>query len=276
MTLETPRKANLGWPSNLDKYTRTTKFGANLVRLPVRFLKINEDVAIWSLPVELFCEISNEIRDRSPFPYTFYYGYTNGWLGYLPTEKAFQHGGYEVEVVSPYTSSGERDLKESVLGYLQGEMRSIKTYKAKTDIVNRPELVQSDADGSLRLTARKGNAQGPEIKYMPEWAAFGWFTSEDRVDWHVDVEKAGKYEVILEWSVSDEEAGKEYLLQAKGQKLTGIVAPSGSWETFKVEKVGSIHLRAGRQKIVFMANKHFDKGALLDLREIKLRIVKSR
>ena len=276
LTLETPRKANLGWPSNLDKYTRTTKFGANLVRLPVRFLKINEDVAIWSLPVELFCEISNEIRDRSPFPYTFYYGYTNGWLGYLPTEKAFQHGGYEVEVVSPYTSSGERDLKESVLGYLQGEMRSIKTYKAKTDIVNRPELVQSDADGSLRLTARKGNAQGPEIKYMPEWAAFGWFTSEDRVDWHVDVEKAGKYEVILEWSVSDEEAGKEYLLQAKGQKLTGIVAPSGSWETFKVEKVGSIHLRAGRQKIVFMANKHFDKGALLDLREIKLRIVKSR
>ena len=110
---------------------------------------------------------------------------------------------------------------------------------------------------------------------MPEWAAFGWFTSEDRVDWHVDVEKSGNYEVILEWSVSDEEAGKEFLLQAKGQKLTGMVAPSGSWETFKVEKVGSINLRAGRQKIVFRANKHFDKGALLDLREIKLRIVKS-
>ena len=54
-----------------------------MVRLPVRFLKINEDIAIWSAPVELFCEISNEIRDRSPFPYTFYFGYTNGWLGYL-------------------------------------------------------------------------------------------------------------------------------------------------------------------------------------------------
>jgi len=276
MILETPRKANLGWPSDLGKYTRTTKFGANKVRLPVRFLKINEDVAIWSLPVELFCEISNEIRDYSPFPYTFYYGYTNGWLGYLPTEKAFQHGGYEVEVVSPYTPSGERDLKESVVGYLQGEMRSIKTYNDKTNIVNRPQIVQTDADGSLRLTARKGYANGPEIKYMPEWAAFGWFTSEDRVDWHVDVEKAGNYEVILEWSVSDEEAGKEFLLKAKGQKLTGIVAPSGSWETFRTEKVGSINLKEGRQKIMFGPNKHFDKGALLDLREIKLRIVKSQ
>ena len=104
-----------------------------MVKLPVRFLKINEDVAIWSLPVELFCEISNEVRDRSPFPYTFYFGYTNGWLGYLPTEKAFQHGGYEVETVSPYTPAVERDVKESVLGYLQGEMRSIGTHNTSKE-----------------------------------------------------------------------------------------------------------------------------------------------
>jgi len=133
LTIETPRKENLGWPSDLGKYTRTTKAGRNMVKLPVRFLRINEDIAIWSLPVELFCEISNEIRDRSPFPYTFYYGYTNGWLGYLPTEKAFQHGGYEVETVSPYTPAVERDVKESVLGYLQGEMRSGTTYQEKTE-----------------------------------------------------------------------------------------------------------------------------------------------
>ncbi len=133
LIIETPRRSNLGWPSDLNKYKRTTKSGTNMVRLPVRFLKINDDVAIWSLPVEMFCEISNEIRDRSPFHYTFYYGYTNGWLGYLPTEKAFQHGGYEVEVVSPYTPSVERDVKESVLGYLQGEMRSVRTYNGRTE-----------------------------------------------------------------------------------------------------------------------------------------------
>ena len=123
LTVETPRRPDLAWPSDLGKYTRTTKSGTNMVRLPVRFLKINEDVAIWSLPVELFCEISNEIRNRSPFPYTFYYGYTNGWLGYLPTEKAFQNGGYEVETVSPYTPSAAKELPEAVLGYLEGEMR---------------------------------------------------------------------------------------------------------------------------------------------------------
>ncbi|MBL7736681.1 MAG: neutral/alkaline non-lysosomal ceramidase N-terminal domain-containing protein [Chitinophagaceae bacterium] len=125
-TVETPRRENMRWPAYLGDYTRTTKAGKNLVRIPVRFLKINEEIAIWSLPVELFCEISNDIRDRSPFPYTFYYGYTNGWLGYLPTAKAWEHGGYEVETVSPYTPAVEKDLKEAVIGYLQGEMRSVR------------------------------------------------------------------------------------------------------------------------------------------------------
>jgi hypothetical protein len=122
LTIETPRKPGLGWSSDLGKYTRTTREGINMVHIPVQFLKINQDVAIWSSPLELFCEISNEIRDRSPFPYTFYFGYTNGWLGYLPTASAWNHAGYET-TVSPYTPSAAEDVTESVLGYLQGELR---------------------------------------------------------------------------------------------------------------------------------------------------------
>jgi hypothetical protein len=124
LTVETPRKPDLGWPEDLGDYTSTTQSGANLVRLPVRFLKINEDIAIWSAPLELFCEISNEIRDRSPYHYTFYFGYSNGWLGYLPTAGAWKYGGYEVERVSPFTSAAASDLTESVMGYLEGELKS--------------------------------------------------------------------------------------------------------------------------------------------------------
>lgn len=125
ITVETPRKAGLGWPAHFTSYTRTTNTGINLVRLPIRFLRINEDIAIWSAPVELFCEISNEIRDRSPFPYTFYFGYTNGWLGYLLTAEEYKHGGYE-PTVSPYTPQAAGDLTEAVVTYLQGEMRNRK------------------------------------------------------------------------------------------------------------------------------------------------------
>ncbi|QNF34093.1 neutral/alkaline non-lysosomal ceramidase N-terminal domain-containing protein [Adhaeribacter swui] len=122
--VETPRKSGLDWPEDLGDYTRTTKAGVKMVRLPVRFLKINEEVAIWSAPLELFCEVSNEVRERSPFPYTFYFGYTNGWLGYLPTEAEWEYGGYEVEKVSPFTPMAERQLLESVINHLQSKMRS--------------------------------------------------------------------------------------------------------------------------------------------------------
>jgi neutral ceramidase len=123
LIVETPRKAGMEWVSELDNYTRSNGPGAKMVLLPVRFLKINEDVAIWSAPLELFCEISNEIRDSSPFPYTFYFGLTNGWLGYLLPASEFEHNGYE-PAVSPYTPQAARDLTEAVITYLQGELRS--------------------------------------------------------------------------------------------------------------------------------------------------------
>jgi len=120
--VETPRKEGLAWAPDLANYTRTTSTGANMVRLPVRFLQINNDVAIWAAPLELFCEISNEVRDRSPFPYTFYFGYTNGWLGYLPTKQGFEQGGYEPHV-SAYTPEAGENLAHAVLSYLDGRVR---------------------------------------------------------------------------------------------------------------------------------------------------------
>jgi hypothetical protein len=121
LVVETPRKNGLDWSAELAKYT-VTKKGVNMVRLPIRFLKINDDIAIWSAPLELFCDVSNEIRERSPFQYTFYFGYSNGWLGYLPTAEAWTHGGYET-TVSPYTPTAAADLQQCVLSYLQSEMK---------------------------------------------------------------------------------------------------------------------------------------------------------
>ena len=117
--VETPRKEGLGWAPDLADYLRKTSTGATVVRLPVRFLKINNDVAIWAAPLELFCEIAMDIRNRSPFPYTFYFGYCNGWLGYFPTKAEFAFGGYEPST-SPFTEQGEEDLTRAVVSYLQG------------------------------------------------------------------------------------------------------------------------------------------------------------
>ncbi len=62
------------------------------------------------------------IRNLSPFPFTFYFGYCNGWLGYMPTKAAFAHGGYEPKT-SPFTDQAEGDLIRTAVSYLQGVSR---------------------------------------------------------------------------------------------------------------------------------------------------------
>jgi neutral ceramidase len=72
--------------------------------------------------VELFSEIATNIRNRSPFPQTFYFGYTNGWFGYLPTAAAFDEGGYE-PTTSVFTKAAEQDLTSQVVTFVQGVSR---------------------------------------------------------------------------------------------------------------------------------------------------------
>ena len=121
--IETPRKAGFGWVEELAHYLRVTETGVSLIRVPVRFLKINQDLVLWTAPVELFCEIAIAVRNHSPFPYTFFSGYTNGFLGYLPTRQAFSEGGYEPGSVTPFTDQVEDDFSQGVSTYIQGMPR---------------------------------------------------------------------------------------------------------------------------------------------------------
>jgi neutral ceramidase len=112
LAVETPQRAGLDWPDELAAYR---------ARVPVRFLRI-DDTVIWAAPVELFCEIAMAVRAASPFTHTLYFGYTNGWLGYLPTAAGFAEGGYEPKT-SVFTDRAERDVAEAVVAALQGMRR---------------------------------------------------------------------------------------------------------------------------------------------------------
>ncbi len=115
LVVETPLKKGMPWPEHMAAYGRIASTGRREILFPVSFLRINEDILLWAAPCELFSEISMKIREESPFPYTFYYGYTNGSFGYLPTRQAFAEGGYEPDKASPFTPQVEEDLIDGVL-----------------------------------------------------------------------------------------------------------------------------------------------------------------
>ncbi len=149
-----------------------------------------------------------------------------------------------------------------------------KLFLLNVQTKNNPEKVIPGQDGTLLLMAELGKGIGPKIAYMPEESAFGWFTAADKVSWEVEVDNPGTYAVYLDWSVSDDEAGKPFILETKGQQLRGNVGHTGSWQSYKTTKIGTITLKAGTQKLVFKPASKFpttgDKGALLDLRGLKL------
>ncbi len=118
VVVETPRREGLGWLDEMSEYASISEEGVNQVRVPVYCLTINGDTVIWAAPLELFSEISVNVRNASPFSNTFYFGLTNGSLLYLTTKAAFTEGGYEPNV-SPFTDQAEADFTSGVTRYLQ-------------------------------------------------------------------------------------------------------------------------------------------------------------
>jgi neutral ceramidase len=62
--------------------------------VPLQVVRIGE-VLIGTSPCETFAEIGLEFKRRSPLRQAFMVSLAHGYIGYLPTPRHFQLGGYE-------------------------------------------------------------------------------------------------------------------------------------------------------------------------------------
>ncbi len=72
------------------------------------------DTALISFPGELFAEIGVRIKAQSPFAHTYVLGLANGYIGYVPTEKAVREGGYEADTRRVAADAEKTIVKQSV------------------------------------------------------------------------------------------------------------------------------------------------------------------
>ena len=241
---------------------------------PVQTWTFGDKLAMINLAGEVVVDYAIRLKHELGAEHIWVNAYANDAPCYIASRRVIWEGGYEAEGSMYYydkPSSFVEEVEDITVAAVHDLLPA--SYTTKRDTVNHPEVIHPKNHDTIQLRAEDAKAVGPTIEYIPEWKAFGWFTVDDQVEWEVEVDQGGMYEVFLEWSVSDKEAGKTFALEAKDQELKGKIGQTGSWFTYKKEKKGHIDLSAGRQKVIFKSGAASEKGTLLDLREVTLVLV---
>lgn len=84
----------------------------------VQVIALGDELAVVSLPGEVFVELGLALKKASPFRHTFIAELANGSIGYIPNREAWPQGNYEVVSARCAPGSGER-LVEAALRLLK-------------------------------------------------------------------------------------------------------------------------------------------------------------
>ena len=93
------------------------------LQVEVQAISFSDDLAILSLPGEIFVELGLAIKAASPFKHTFIAELANGSMGYVPNRDAYPQGSYEVVSACGEAGSGEM-LVNAALKLLKGLAKS--------------------------------------------------------------------------------------------------------------------------------------------------------
>jgi hypothetical protein len=143
--------------------------------------------------------------------------------------------------------------------------------KRKTFEGNTPAVITANADGALTLLASNCEIYGRTLVFEAKHGNLGyWQSDDDKAMWTLEVPKAAKYTVWLDWACDPGSAGNSFTLDIGAKRnLTAKVTSTGGWESYKYAKIGEIALDAGRQTVTIQALGQI-RNALIDLKGLKL------
>lgn len=135
---------------------------------------------------------------------------------------------------------------------------------------NHPELAHVRDDGSIRLLAMNAKIYGPKIVFEDKYRNLGyWQSPDDHAVWMMNVPKAGKYQVRVEYACEDDSAGDRFVIAIGDQTVGGVVTGTGSWDRYRGQSVGAVMLPAGYAELVIRSDGAI-RSSLMDLRQIVL------
>lgn len=135
---------------------------------------------------------------------------------------------------------------------------------------NEPQVAPARDDGSIRCLPIHARIYGPTLILEEKYRNLGyWGSVEDHAVWSLELPKAGKYRVTVEYACDNGTAGNRWRLSVGQETLTGAVQGTGGWDNYRSLNVGEIDLPAGPSELLFRSDGNI-RSHLLDLRSIRL------
>ncbi len=242
---------------------------------PIQIWNFDNKMAMVNMAGEVVVDYSFFIKEKYGAERLWTNAYANDVPCYIPSKRILKEGGYEAEG-NMYWYDKPMPLAPETVDVIMATVEALLpvSFKDERPDDNHQDLIRKAEDGGYYLHSWLAATEGNQIKYMPEWKAFGWFDAKDKAIWKVNVEKKGKYEVYLKWSVSDAAAGKSFELMIGDKKIKGKVEKTGSWFTYRTKKVGSIGLKPGTATVVLKSGADREEGSMFDVSEVLLMPVK--
>jgi putative heme-binding domain-containing protein len=163
----------------------------------------------------------------------------------------------------------EKDLSPQeladVIAYVRGISAEPKKFPG-----NQPELAQVRDDGSIRLLAMNAKIYGPTLLFEEKYRNLGfWRSRQDHAIWMMNVPKAGKYRVSIDYACEDSCAGSRFIIAVGDQTVGGTVEGTGSWDNYRNRTLGVITLPDGPADLIMRSDGSI-KSAMIDVRQIVL------
>ena len=100
----------------------------------------------------------------------------------------------------------------------------------------------------------------------------GWEDPNDFIRWHLDVGRAGRYEVILQYGCSVADAGSRIRIASGGARVEFVVEPTSAVDVWRTQGIGFLDLKRGLSTMEIRILSKPGKS-VMDLHEVRLRRV---
>ena len=98
----------------------------------------------------------------------------------------------------------------------------------------------------------------------------GWEDPNDFIRWHLDVGRAGRYEVILEYGCGPADAGSRIQIASGESRVEFVVEPTSAVDVWRTQGVGFLALKPGLTTLDFRVLSK-PGMSVMDLHEVRLR-----